>query len=80
MTITAHCQELQSFCFCCHLCKQVRALQLHFLKQKETAVITSVQTTVPDVLGTADLQMSATYGHRLEIQLPRGASDICFES
>lgn len=48
-----------------------KAFQMHFLKQKETGVITSIQTTVPDFLGTADLQMPATYCHRWKIQFPK---------
>lgn len=46
MTVTVCCQALQSFCFCWHLCELSKALQLHFLRQKETEVITPIQTTV----------------------------------
>lgn len=35
VTVTMHCQELQTFCSCWHLCKQSKALRLHFLKQRQ---------------------------------------------
>lgn len=61
-----HCQELHRILL---LLASLQAVQLHFLKQKQTSPLLKLQfLTVP---GTVDLQMPATCCHGWKVHFPR---------